>query len=82
MSTIRARTKSTTPLSRALEYRGLLTRVAKRLGLDRTHVGRVARGKRSSEFGCLPGYIGAGHQVQGLGAPRRRTDVNPPLAAL
>lgn len=49
MSTKRARTKSTTPqLSRALEYRGLLTRVARKLKLDRTHVSRVARGQRIS----------------------------------
>jgi DNA-binding MarR family transcriptional regulator len=49
MSTKRARTKSiTSPLSRALEYRGLLTRVARQLDLDRTHVSRVARGQRTS----------------------------------
>jgi len=48
MSTNRARTKSTTSLQKALRYRGLLTRVANRLGLDRTHVGRVARGQRQS----------------------------------
>ncbi len=49
MGTKRARTKSTTPqLSRALEYRGLLTRVARQLKLDRSHVSRVARGQRKS----------------------------------
>jgi DNA-binding MarR family transcriptional regulator len=49
MSTKRARTKSTTPqLLRALEYRGLLTRVAQRLKLHRTHVSRVAHGHRKS----------------------------------
>lgn len=49
MSTNRARTKSTTPqLAKALEYRGLLTRVAKRLGTSQSHVSRVARGHRTS----------------------------------
>ena len=48
MSTKRARTKSTTALAKALHYRGLLTRVANRLGITRQHVGRVARGERQS----------------------------------
>jgi hypothetical protein len=49
MSTNRARTKSTTSLQKALQYRGLLTRVANQLGVNRTHVGRVARGERQSK---------------------------------
>jgi hypothetical protein len=49
MSTKRARNKSTMPqLSRALQYRGLLTRVARKLDLHRAHVSRVARGQRKS----------------------------------
>jgi predicted transcriptional regulator len=49
MSTNRARIKSTTPqLAKALEYRGLLTRVANRLGLSHSHVSRVAHGHRNS----------------------------------
>jgi histidinol-phosphate/aromatic aminotransferase/cobyric acid decarboxylase-like protein len=41
--------QTTSPeLSRALEYRGLITRVARQLAMDRTHVSRVAHGQRKS----------------------------------
>jgi len=49
MSTKLARTKSTTALEKALRYRGLLTRVANQLGLNRSHISRVARGQRQSK---------------------------------
>lgn len=49
MGTKRARTKSTTAIRKALRYRGLITRVARELGVNYTHVGRVARGERQSK---------------------------------
>lgn len=36
-------------LARYARYRGLYSRVAKRLGVDRSYVSRVARGERRSK---------------------------------
>jgi hypothetical protein len=41
-------TKRHTPLRRALLYRGIFTRVARRLGKSISHVRRVALGERTS----------------------------------
>jgi hypothetical protein len=48
MSTKRAAAKDT-PFKRAFLYRGIFTRVAKRIGVSRSHVRRVAAGERYSE---------------------------------
>ena len=41
-------TAATKPLSSHTLFRGLYTRIAKRLGLDPSYVSRVARGERRS----------------------------------
>ena len=47
-SMVTGRSRKSRELARYVQYRGLYARVARRLGVDRSYVSRVARGERQS----------------------------------
>jgi transcriptional regulator with XRE-family HTH domain len=46
---VTGRSRRSRELARYTRYRGLYSRVARRLGVDRSYVSRVARGERRSK---------------------------------
>jgi transcriptional regulator with XRE-family HTH domain len=46
---VTGRSSGSSELARYARYRGLYSRVARRLGVDRSYVSRVARGERRSK---------------------------------